>query len=277
MVGYARSRAVLWCASLFGAVVFACAVAALAEPAARVGLAPYLGTVLKEIPDMIRFAPGPSAISNGPALAAATPALEVSLRLLVGATPIALILGSLFALRLAPPRRPKGAAALMQAARSVPLFCLALFLAALLGAASPGDADLDLVMPLIVLIGLAGAGAVALSVTQAFATIGGVDGGGLARFGLRKGAIMRRYMARYALAAVLRNAGSIMLALFTATAVVEWVFGWPGAGAAFIRSVALADWNVVAVFILVIAVTRFTLDLAGELFAFALLGEGSPA
>ena len=88
---------------------------------------------------------------------------------------------------------------------------------------------------------------------------------------------MRRYMARYALAAVLRNAGGIMLALFAAAAVVEWVFGWPGAGATFIRSVALSDWNVVAVLILVIAVTRFTLDFAGEMLAFALLGEGPPA
>jgi ABC-type dipeptide/oligopeptide/nickel transport system permease component len=277
MVAYARSRAVLWCASLVGAIIFACAVAALAEPASRVGLAPYLGTVLLKIPGMVQLAPGPSVISNSPAFAAARPSLEVSLRLLVGATPIAFILGAMLVLTLMPPRRPKGAAVVVQLARSVPLFCLALLLAALLGAAAPGNAGLDLVIPLIVLIGLAGAGAVALSVTQAFATVSGVDGGGLARFGLRKGAIMRRYMARYAAAAVLRNAGSIMLALFTATAVVEWVFGWPGAGAAFIRSVALSDWNVVAVLIFVIAVTRFTLDFAGSLLAFALLGEGPPA
>ena len=273
MLGYARSRAALWCASLAGAVLFASSIAALADPASAFGIAPYLGTILKEIPGVIGLDPGLSLVTRAPAFATVQPALMLSLQLLLGAAPVALILGSGLALLLSWRPAARGGAGFIQLARSVPLFCTALFVAALAGAAGPeGDAT-GLVMPVVLTIGLAGAGAVALFLKGTLEALSGADGNGLARFGLKRGAVMRRYLLRPAFATALEHAGDIMLALFAAAAVVEWIFGWPGAGAAFITSVALTDWNVVAVLIMVLAAARFTLDLAGALLAFLLVGD----
>jgi peptide/nickel transport system permease protein len=276
MLRYARSRAVLWFASLCGALLFAAAIAALAVPGISPGTALHFGSLLRELPFMLAFAPGDSIIANAPALAAAAAPLLVTLRLLLGSLPIALLVGCTLALLLAVPRTRSLFRWLVRVAGAVPLFCAALLLAILLDLfAAPGATALGPDLPLILTIGIAGAGPVARALTRVPAAVRG-DGHSLARFGLRDGQIARRRVLRQGLGCALNEAGNIALALFSASAVVEWVFGRPGAGAAFIQSVALGDWNVVAVLIMVIAGVRFTLDLLGALAGFALLGEAPP-
>src|SRR5688572_13252193 len=139
MLGYARSRAILWCASLAGAVLFAASIAALADPASRLGAAPFLGTILKEIPGVIGLDPGLSLITRAPAFDAVQPALALSLQLLLGAAPVALILGSGMALLLSWRPGARTGGLFIQLARSIPPFCAALPVGALAGPAGGGD------------------------------------------------------------------------------------------------------------------------------------------
>jgi peptide/nickel transport system permease protein len=90
--------------------------------------------------------------------------------------------------------------------------------------------------------------------------------------GLGERDILRGFAARHALALTLKDAGDVLLALFAGIAVVEWVFGWPGAGAQFVHAVALEDWPEAAAIVFVIALLRMAADLIGGLAAGALLG-----
>jgi ABC-type dipeptide/oligopeptide/nickel transport system permease component len=74
-------------------------------------------------------------------------------------------------------------------------------------------------------------------------------------------------------AGVLANLGEVTLALFSAAAVAEWVFGWPGAAVLFVKSLAFADWNVAAVILLIFAAIKFAADFAGSLAGHVILGE----
>jgi ABC-type dipeptide/oligopeptide/nickel transport system permease component len=278
MLRFARNRAALWIASLAGAILFAASIAALATPASSAGLAPFLGTILLEIPDLLRFDPGLSLVGGVPAIEAAEPALLVSARLILGGVPIALLVGCTLALLLATPETRRMTMAATVVAESIPLFGAALLVAAFSASlAAMGVAgEYALVLPLIVLIGFSGAVPVAVGFMRALRSHSGADGGRFARLGVRRGRVMRSDMLRQALAAASREAGNIALALFAAAAIVEWIFDWPGAGAGFIRAAALGDWNVVAVMIMTIAFLRFTLDFLGGLVCYALMGEEPP-
>ncbi len=84
------------------------------------------------------------------------------------------------------------------------------------------------------------------------------------------------YLMPQVLTGLCRSLGDITLALFAAAAVAEWVFGWPGAAVLFLKSVALHDWNVAALVLLVFAAFKFAADFAGELGARALAVKGGP-
>ena len=74
------------------------------------------------------------------------------------------------------------------------------------------------------------------------------------------------------LAGLFASLGEVALSLFAATAVAEWVFDWPGAATLFIHSVALHDWNVAALVLLVFACMALTAGFIGALAARA-MGE----
>jgi ABC-type dipeptide/oligopeptide/nickel transport system permease component len=94
----------------------------------------------------------------------------------------------------------------------------------------------------------------------------------LSRLGISGREIVRTYVARRTLGLSLTSLGDVLLAAFAATAVVERLFDWPGAGAEFIHAAALRDWPVVAALVFVIAIVRVVTDLVSALAALALTG-----
>jgi peptide/nickel transport system permease protein len=280
MLRFALARVVLWCASVLGAAVFAAAIAALAVPAASANGAAYLGTILRVVPRVLMLEPGRSLVSNLPAFDALRSGLSASLDVLVPGLAVALLcgaaLGALLSLRALRPL----SVFLLRAGASVPVFCAALLVgavAALAATGVPAGNRFSTLAPMAVTVGLAGAGTVALSVARALQVVAREPyTAGLMRIGLTRAQIFRSYVAPHATALALKDLGNLFVTLFAATAVVEWVFEWPGAGAGFIRAVALRDWNVVATLIFIVALVRLTLDLQGTIASRALLGEAPP-
>jgi peptide/nickel transport system permease protein len=267
-------RVLLWCASMLGAALFASAIAALGVPAAYRGLPAYIDTVFARLPQLLLLDPGASTIAGRAALAAVAPALAASLAVMLPSLAIAIVLGSALGLLLTLSETRRILGPLFQIIASVPIFCAAVIVAAGF-TAFPAAAP---TAPIVMTLSLAVSGAVARAVFAAqrsAAPASYIEG--LARMGLKRRHILGFYVARPTLAVALRDAGNVLLALFAAAAVVESVFAWPGAGAEFIRAVALADWNVVAVLIMIMAAARFTVDLAASLISRALLGEEPPA
>jgi ABC-type dipeptide/oligopeptide/nickel transport system permease component len=108
-------------------------------------------------------------------------------------------------------------------------------------------------------VGAAGAAAVQLAVRRAEAeAIEEPYRHGLKLLGLGSFEIDRLYLAPQILAGMLASFGEIVLALFSAAAVAEWLFGWPGAAVLFLKSVALHDWNVTALVLLAFAAVSLT-------------------
>ena len=66
-----------------------------------------------------------------------------------------------------------------------------------------------------------------------------------------------------AIVAGLLQISAIASSLLAATAVAEWVFGWHGAADLFLKSVALQDWTVVALVLLVFAALTMTAEFLG--------------
>jgi len=97
---------------------------------------------------------------------------------------------------------------------------------------------------------------------------------GLQRLGLPAWEIWLRFVAPVVVAGLFAGLGEIVVALISADLVAEWVFGWPGIGALFIKSVALSDWPVVALIALTFAALKLLAEFLGLLAAraFALGG-----
>jgi ABC-type dipeptide/oligopeptide/nickel transport system permease component len=127
-------------------------------------------------------------------------------------------------------------------------------------------------------VGAAGAASVQLALRRAVAA--GVDAPyrrGLKMMGLGALEVDRLYFVPQVLAGVLASLGEITLSLFSAAAVAEWVFGWPGAAVLFLRSVALHDWSVVALVLFAFAAITLLAEFIGSLGARALAGlEANP-
>jgi peptide/nickel transport system permease protein len=125
----------------------------------------------------------------------------------------------------------------------------------------------------VLTVGAAGAAAVQLALRRAASeAMEEPYRRGLQLMGLTVVEIDRLYLGPHLLTALLRNAGEIVLALFSAAAVAEWLFGWPGAAVLFLRSVALRDWNVAGAILFAFAATAFAADFLGALLARVLSG-----
>ncbi len=223
---------------------------------------------------------GSSLVTGGPALTAALKSLVATLALAGSGAVVALVLGGIAGLLFAGGRGLRGAAILVQCLAAVPVFCAGLaFLwlwahgplrdGAGLWATRLGPFPAAFIeqsaLPVLT-VGMAGAGAVQLALRRsASGALGQPWRKGLRLLGLTQGEIDRHYLAPELLAGLLSGFGEVALALLSATAVAESLFGWPGAAVLFLKSVALHDWNVVAVVLLAFAAMALAAETLGTI------------
>lgn len=246
---------------------------------------------------------GASSLNGLPALAVVARGIPATLELVVAGAIIALAAGIPLGLAFGRGSARRILAPFAQIAASAPVFCAGLALAWIAadllhwpaGAGGNVGAAFGLVPALVahntvaamaglrtllfpaLTVGAAGAAAVHLALRRA-----GADASnepyrlGLRLMGLRAAEIERVYVLPQVLAGLLANAGEIALALIAAAAVAEWVFGWPGVAVLFVKSVALADWNVAALILLLFAGLKFAADFAGAIAARLIFETAGP-
>ena len=279
---------------LFGALVLAAAISALAEPHSH-NLAQFLLAAAKRFLAFLSLDAGRSAISGGSALAELSLRLPATLALVAAGAGVALAVGAPLGLLLGAGPMRRAAAPLIQIVAAAPVFCAGLALAycaahilhwpvsvntPTTGAIPIFTTDLQswrLTALPVLTVGLAGAAAVQLALRRAAAqSAGDAYHAGLRRMGLSALEIERVYGATQVLAGLLASAGEIMLALLSAAVVAEWVFHRPGAADLFVKAIALHDWNMAALILFCFAALSFVSDLGGRLGAYALANEEGP-
>jgi peptide/nickel transport system permease protein len=277
-----------YAAGLLGALLLAATVSAVG---AKAGL---LAAVLERLLALTRLDFGTSAMTAMPAVDEISKCLPATLELVGGGAVIAIVVGAPFGLLLSWGRALRAAAPLIQIVAAAPAFCAGLALlwlahrfhwdvsaqrglllwpALLRGDAAGIVAALPAFGLPVLVVGAAGAASVQLAVRRSARDAGQEPyHEGLRLMGLGSFEIDCLYMAPRVLAGVLASSGEIALSLFSATAVAEWVFGWPGAAILFVRSVALHDWNVAALILFAFAAIALTAASIGALAAYALGG-----
>jgi peptide/nickel transport system permease protein len=273
---------------LLGALIFAAAVAAVPEHGSH-----YLHAVLSRFMGFVHLEFGVSSISGREASTLVAQRLPATLELMLAGAFVAFVVGAPLGVLLGRGRALRAAAPLIQLVAAAPVFCAGLGLLwlasrvlhwnfapqslpwpALSGGGRPAmlAALGTLALPGLT-VGAAGAAAVQLAVRRAqSAAIEAPYRRGLRLLGLGSFEIDRLYLAPQIFAGALASFGEIVLALFSAAAVAEWLFGWPGAAVLFLKSVALHDWNVTALVLLVFAAVSLFADFCGVVAARALGG-----
>lgn len=266
---------------LIGAVLLAASVAAFSADSARNGAGAYFSALLAQLGGFVQFHFGASVISGASAASDVAARLPVTFELVGLGAIVALVLGGPLGILLGTERPLRAAAPLMQIVTATPVFVASL---ALLWIAAnllhwpdveghSGNSLHALALPVLT-VGAAGAAAVQLGIRRAAAdAMDEPYRRGLRLMGLSTLEINSVYLVPQVLVGLCRSLGEITLALFSAAAVAEWVFGWPGAAVLFLKSVALHDWSVAALVLLVFAAIKFFADFAGELGAYALLAR----
>jgi peptide/nickel transport system permease protein len=285
---------------LLGAILMAAVVAAQAAPAAKGGLLHFIGTVLSRLAQFARLDFGSSAISAAPAAQELAQRLPATLELVAAGSLVAALIGIPLGVILSIGRVSRAAAPLIQIVAAAPVFCAALALLWLSVQVLHWDAQLQgapdlwsalasgnggsireafrmLALPALT-VGAAGAAGVQLALRRAVNEARDAPyRRGLKMMGLSQFEVDRLYLVPQVFAGVLANLGEIALSLFSAAAVAEWVFGWPGAAVLFLKSVALHDWSVVALVLLSFAAITLIAEFLGSLGARALAGiEANP-
>lgn len=295
MWGFGLRQAGRFTLGLAGAFLLAAAVAALPAGGAHSATPTYLAAWAAHLGMIARFDFGASQISGLPAAAELAHRLPVTLELVSGGAPIALLLGVPLGLLLGTGRRLRAAAPLIQIVAAAPVFCASLGLlwldahvldwhggspshgaswSLLVHGDSAAAAGIRALALPVLTVGAAGAAAVQLALRRAAASaMEAPYRRGLRLMGLGSFEIDRIYLAPQILAGFLASLGEITLALFSAAAVAEWVFDWPGAAVLFVKSIALGDWGVAALVLLIFAVIKMAADFAGALAAHALAAE----
>lgn len=263
---------------LAGAVLLTAAVGALSVKGA------FLSAWLDDLAGYFRLDFGMSTISAAQAADELAARLPVTLELVGLGGIVALLIGAPLGILLGTERPLRAAAPLLQIVAATPVFCASL---ALLWFAAnilhwPGleqhpqlsdlmhqtSRSLQMLTLPVLTVGVAGAAVVQLALRRASAeAMDEPYRRGLRLMGLSAREINRLYFAPQVLAGLLASLGDIVLALFSAAAVAEWVFGWPGAAVLFLKSVALQDWHVVALVLLVFAAIKLVADFAGAMGA----------
>lgn len=262
---------------LAGAILLAAMVAAADD--ARAGAGAFLSAMLAHLGSFLHLDFGASTISGESALAELRARLPVTLELAGLGGIVALAIGAPLGILLGTERPLRAAAPLIQIVAAIPVFCVGLALMWLAanvlhwpehGASQFARILQTLALPALT-VGAAGAAIVQLSLRRAAAeAMDEPYRRGLRLMGLSAFDINTAFLVPQILAGLLRSLGEITLALFSAAAVAEWLFGWPGAGVLFLKSVALQDWNVAALVLLVFAAIKMLADFAGIVGARAL-------
>jgi len=230
---------------------------------------------------------GQSAINGLPIGQSLAARLPVTLLLLAGGAGVALAAGVPLGLLFAWGSARKIAAPILQIVTATPVFCAGLALA--YGAvhlagwpvrinpvadAAPDEALKLAALPILT-VGLAGAAAVQLALRRAATGArGDAYREGLKRLGLQSFEIETLYVLPRILAGLLAEAGEIALALVSAAVVAEWVFHAPGVADLFVKSVALADWDVAAVILFLFALLTLLAEFLGRAICRLLVHEG---
>lgn len=273
---------------LAGAFLLAAGVAALSERDGHSGH--YLVAFFARIDRVAHLDFGLSAITSVPVAAEIMRGLPVTFTLMGAGLIVALLIGIPVGLLFGTGRFFRPAAPLIQVITAVPVFCaalLALWVAQIFGwtdfnhetfaaALSHGAGPVALLRVIAVpalIAGATAAGAIQLALHRAI--LGAMQEpfyDNMRYMGLSGFEIDRAYLASYLMIGFLKSLGEIALALFAADAVVEWVFGWPGAINLFVHSVALRDWNVAAVVLLAISGVVIVADFVGRIGAHLVAG-----
>jgi len=279
---------------LLGAVLLAAAIAALADPHAGDGAWHFAVAWGRALNGFLHLDFGTSTISGTPALAELGAHLPLTLGLVGEGLAVALIVGIPvgFLFGSGPARR--AAAPLVQVFSAAPIFCAGLALAYVAAnvlhwpvpSGTGPAADLQLVphdargleallLPMLT-VGLSGAAAAQLALRRA-----GAEGAHqpwrtqLRWMGLPAWEIETVYGMPQVLAGLLQSLGEVVLALFSAAAVAEWVFNYAGAADLFVKSVGLRDWAVTAPILLAFAGLAMLADLIGRCAAYPLAATGT--
>jgi peptide/nickel transport system permease protein len=268
--------------SLAGAVVLASLLATASQPTH--GVWPFLSAFAAKFLAILGGDFGRSVVTAGPAMAAAMAVFPATLQLLLAGVIIALLLGVPLGIFLSASRMLRAAAPLMQIIAATPIFVAALALiwiavrvlhwsetsqaSALSWTGLMRSADWNTALRAFALpaltVGAAGAASVQLSLRRAAAGAWSAPyRDGLRMMGLGTLDIDLRYAMPDVIAALLRDAGEIALALISSAAVAEWVFHRDGAAVLFLRSAALGDWNTAAAILFLFAVIKLVAEFLG--------------
>jgi len=288
MKRFLARQAVRLVVGVCGAVAAAAVISAIGEPRSP-GLPGLLMAVASRFVHFAHLDLGQSAISGLPVLQELAERLPPTLALVAMGAGVALIVGMPLGLlfSIGPARRV--AAPLLQLITATPVFCAGLALAyaavhvlhwpvsinVMVGAEPPPGMEWQYAALPILTVGLAGAAAVQLALRRAAAQASGESfRTGLKQMGLSGFEIERVYVVPQVLAGLVSSAGEIMLALLSAAVVAEWVFHRAGAADLFVKSVALADWNMTAMILFVFAMLSFIVEFLGRVFGFLFANEG---
>lgn len=278
---------------LVGAVLLAGTISAFS---ASTPTAPtFAREVVARLSAMAHLDFGASVVTALPASVELARRLPATLELLGLGLLISLFVGIPLGLVLSAGRVLRASALLMQIIAAAPVFCVGLGLlwlsARLLhwsggpraisfaAALASGRGDIvaselrNAALPALT-VGAAGAGAVQLALRRAVSQAASAPyRRGLRAMGLSRFEIDRVYLVPQVASALLRSAGEIVSSLLAAVAVAEWVFRWPGAAELFLKSVALDDWTVAGLILLLFAGLTMTVEFLGAIAAL-FLAEG---
>ena len=290
MLDYAARQAGRLAVGLVGTVIIAAVISAVAEPRAY-GFLPFLQAAGSRLLHFLQFDFGTSVTTGTPAVTELAQRLPPTLLLVLSGGAVALLAGVPLGLLFGAGPARRAAAPFMQIVNATPVFVAGLALAYgaghLLGwpltvnvppgaFEAPEEAFRIAALPVLT-VGLAGAAAVQLALRRAASqSSGAMFRSGLKRLGLGAIEIERLYVLPQVLASLVASAEEIMLALLSAAVVAEWVFLRPGAAELFVKSVALHDWNMTALILMVFAGLTFVTGFFGRIAGYALANEGKP-
>jgi ABC-type dipeptide/oligopeptide/nickel transport system permease component len=267
---------------LFGALLLAAAISALSLPGADNGARAFAGAAASRLLAFARADFGVSSISGLGVLRELAARGPTTLNLVLIGAGVATVLGFALGLLSSTVSLRNVFAPLGQFVSAAPVFCAALALACaadrFLGWPLPSGTPIariphDLggwsaILPPVLTVGLAGTAAVQIALRRAAAEIEDAPfRAGLGRLGLPALEIDGVYVLPQVLAGLLRSLGEVVLALLSAAVVAEWVFKCPGVADLFVKSVALRDWNMVALILLLFAAAAMLADFVGRIAA----------
>jgi peptide/nickel transport system permease protein len=279
---------------LFGAVLLAAAIAALSDPRAGGGLWHFLTAWGRTLDGFVHLDFGASAMTGAPALELLEQRLPLTLGLVAEGFAIALVVGIPVGVLFGAGPARRAASPLVQVVSAAPIFVAGLALAFLAanalhwpvpsGTGVPSGLmlvphtarELQVLLLPVLTVGLAGAAAAQLALRRAGAESAHQSWRTqLRRMGLPAWEIETVYGVPEIFAGLLSSLGEVMLALFSAAAVAEWVFNYAGAADLFVKSVALHDWAVAAPVLLAFAGLTMIADFIGRCAAAPLRATGA--